>query len=69
MFQGNELRIQVPTLCLKQALTSVDGSKKMARQRTMEQNRSSQAFYVYNLSHVKSYRLVYVSESGCDESA
>jgi transposase len=67
IFLWDEFRVQVTSSSLKRALASVGWSKKVARQRAMEQNADLRDFYLHNLSDFRSYHLVYVDESGCDK--
>lgn len=67
IFLWDEFHVQVTNSSLKRALASVGWSKKVARQRAMEQNADLRDFYLHNISDFKSYHLVYVDESGCDK--
>jgi hypothetical protein len=69
IFLWDEFHVQVTNSSLKRALASVGWSKKVARQRAKEQNADLRDSYMHYLSDFKSYHLVYVDESGCDNGS
>ena len=67
IFLWDEFEAQVTVHSISRALASVGWSKKAARRIARERNADLRDFYLYKLSHLRSYQLVYVDESGCDK--
>jgi transposase len=55
-----------PHHSISRALASAGWSKKAARRVAKERNADLRDFYLHNLSEFRSYHLVYIDESGCD---
>jgi hypothetical protein len=66
VFLYNEFDVLVTTSSISRALASAGWSKKAARRVAKEQNADLRDFYLHNLSEFRSYHLVYIDESGCD---
>jgi hypothetical protein len=66
LFLYDEFEVVLATPTISRALASAGWSKKAARRVTKERNADLRDFYLHNLSDFRSYHLVYVNESGCD---
>ncbi|THC88362.1 hypothetical protein EYZ11_012193 [Aspergillus tanneri] len=67
VFLWDEFDTLVTTASIRRALISVGWSKKAARRIAQERNADLRDYYLHSLSDFRSYRLVYVDESGCDK--
>jgi transposase len=66
IFLYDEFKAVLTTSTISRALASVGWSKKAARRVAKERNADLRDFYLHNLSEFRSYHLVYIDESGCD---
>ena len=66
VFLYDEFDVLVTTSSISRALASAGWSKKAARRVAKERNADLRDFYLHNLSEFRSYHLVYIDESGCD---
>jgi hypothetical protein len=66
IFLYDEFDALVTTPTISRALASGGWSKKAARRVAKERNADLQDFYLHDLSEFRSYHLVYIDESGCD---
>lgn len=66
-FLYDGFRINVEPYDISRALKSVKWSKKAARQVAKERNPDLRDYYLHTLSEFRSYHLVYIDESGCDQ--
>lgn len=66
IFLYDEFDTLVTTATISRALTSAGWSKKAARHVAKERNADLRDFYLHTLSMFRSYHLVYIDESGCD---
>jgi hypothetical protein len=66
-FLDDAFDIRVKPYDISGALKSAKWSKKVARQVAKERNPDLRDYYLHNLSEVRSYHLVYIDESGCDQ--
>jgi transposase len=67
VFLWDEFDVLVSPSSISRALRSINWSKKTARRVAKERNLDLRDLYLHNLSHFRSYHLVYVDESGCDK--
>jgi transposase len=67
VFLWDEFQVLVTAFSIGRALASIGWSKKAARRVAKKRNADLRDFYLHNLSAFRSYHLVYVDESGCDE--
>lgn len=67
VFLWDEFEVLVSPSSISRALRSSNWSKKTARRVAKERNPDLRDLYLHNLSHFRSYHLVYVDESGCDK--
>jgi hypothetical protein len=67
VFLWDEFDIRVTKSSISRALASIGWTKKAARSVAKERNADLRDFYLYNLSALRSYHLVFVDESGCDK--
>jgi hypothetical protein len=65
-FLYDEFEVQVTIPTISKALASAGWSRKAARRIAKERNADLRDFYLHNLSEFRSYHLVYIDESGCD---
>jgi len=66
VFLYNKFNVLVTTSSISRALALAGWSKKAARYVAKERNADLRDFYLYNLSEFRSYHLVYINKSGCD---
>jgi hypothetical protein len=66
IFLYDKFEAAVTTSTISRALASAGWSKKAACRIAKERNADPRDFYLYNLSEFRSYHLVYIDESGCD---
>lgn len=66
VFLYDEFDTLVTTTTISRALTSAGWSKKAARYVAKERNTDLRDFYLHTLSAFRSYYLVYIDESGCN---
>ena len=62
----NEFDVLVSTSTISRSLRSMQWSKKLNRRRAKEQNPDLRDFYMYTLSQLRSWQLVFLDETGCD---
>jgi transposase len=67
VFLLDEFGTLVPTSTISRTLKSAGWSKKACRRVASGRNADLRDYYLHNLSSFRSYHLVYVDESGCDE--
>jgi transposase len=63
----DDFDVQVTTVSISRALTSMGWSRKSIHRVARQRNADLQDLYLHNLSAFRSYHLVYVDESGCDK--
>lgn len=68
-FLYDEFDVFVSTYTIGRALRSHGWSKKVAQRIAQERNSDLRDDYLHQLSEFRSYHLVYIYESGCDERA
>jgi transposase len=66
IFLYDEFEVVVTTPTISRALALAGWSRKAARRVAKERNADLRDFYLHNLSEFRSYHLVYINESGCD---
>jgi transposase len=66
IFLYDEFEVVVTTPTISRALASAGWSRKAARRVAKERNVDLRDFYLHNLSEFRSYHLVYINESRCD---
>lgn len=66
IFLYDEFDVVVTTPTISRALALAGWSRKAARCIAKERNADLRDFYLHNLSEFRSYHLVYIDESGCD---
>lgn len=66
-FLAEEFNILPSHSSIQQALSTRGWTKKKLRQKAKEQNPQLRAYYQHKLSQFRSYQLVFVDESGCDQ--
>jgi hypothetical protein len=66
IFLYNEFDVVVTTPTISRALALAGWSRKAVRRVAKERNVDLRDFYLHNLSEFRSYHLVYIDESGCD---
>jgi hypothetical protein len=66
IFLYDEFEAVVTTCTIGRALASAGWSKKAARRVAKERDADLRDLYLHNLSEFRSYHLVYIDESGCD---
>jgi hypothetical protein len=65
-FLYDEFEVQVTIPTISRALASAGWSRKATRRIAKERNADLRDFYLHNLSEFRSYHLVYIDESRCD---
>jgi transposase len=68
-FLRQSFNITVSPRTVGRELENKGWSKKVIRQISNKRNADLRDFYLFNLSQFRSYHLVYVDESGCDQRA
>ena len=68
-FLLNEFSILVSTSTISRTLSRMRWSKKIMRRRAKERNPDLRDFYMYKISNLHSWQLIFVDESGCDKRA
>lgn len=67
VFLWDEFEVLVTSVTICRTLKSIGWSKKTARRVAQQRNADLRNFYLHSLSSFRSYHLVYVDESGCDQ--
>ncbi|KAJ5101023.1 hypothetical protein N7456_007075 [Penicillium angulare] len=67
LFLWEEFRVLPSSSSVKRALARAGWTKKKAQQKAKEQNPQLRDFYQHKLSEFRSYHLVFIDESGCDQ--
>jgi hypothetical protein len=65
-FLCDESDVTVSVCSIGRALASIGWTKKVTRRIANERNADLRGFYLHKLSELRSYQLVYIDESACD---